>query len=380
MEAQPRTPNTEPLYHQIRPTSTQRPTVFPTRHPHPSRRNRTRQTRLLHSRAAPVPNTGATSSSGDADLDTDATASEGGQPWYQILESQEQTQSTQTDIDYPHVESDTESDNDSRADPSGVSMHDIEQEELQGNKEVRYEREGDCECGDGGRESRDNENGSLHLQLQLRHTPERHEQEPRCNNRRKIRGLVEESEIELQNRIGSPQPSADPMWYRRASGCEETGDMPTQFNSCHKKLSSPQKSVKWADQELTALSPILHSPHNSDPSHCSSTVSRNYHTGRSHRCVPPLSLRFPPEGTGAVASFPSPSHCLRKASSGSLPPPSPTNRHISFTSHLSSSSNQLSYGMSSTRLVECIMSSLIPLNLLPSFFLSPALPLTPPPL
>lgn len=339
MEAHPRTPNTEPLYQQIQPTSTQRPTVFPTRHP--SRRNRTRQTRLVHSRAAPVPNTVATSSSGDADLDTDATASEGGQPWYQMLESQEWTQSTQTDIDYPQVESDSESDNDSRADPSGVSMHDVEQEELRGNMEVRCEREGD---GDGRRES----NGSLHPQL--RHTPERllmGDQELRCNNRHKIRGL--ESEIELQNRIGSPQPSADPMWYRRASGCEETGDMPTQFNGCHKKLSSPQKSVKWADQQLTALSPVLHSPCNSDPSHCSSTVSR---VGRSHRCIPPLSLRFPPEGTGAVVSFPSPSYCLRKTSSGSLPPPSPTSRHISFTSHLSSSSNQLSYGMSSTRLVE----------------------------
>lgn len=365
MEAQPRTPNAEPLYHQILPSSTQTPRVFTTCHPHPSRKNRTHQTRLIHSRVAPVPNIAATSSSGDADLDTDGTTSEGDHPWYQILESQEHTQSTLTDIDYPHIESDRESDNGSRADPSGVSMHDLQQEELQGSEEVSCEREGECEHGDGRRKNSENDNGSLHLQL-LRHTPERlvmDEQELRGNNICNIRGLVEESE--LQNRIGSPQPSADPMWYRRGSGCEETEDMPTQFNNCHKKVSSPQKSVKWADQELTALSPVPHSPCNSDPSHSSFTASRNHRTDTSRRCPPPLSLRSPPEGKGAVVSFPSPSHSLRKASSGSLPPPSPTSRHISFTSHLSSSSNQLSYVIS-TRLVECMY-----YNFSPSIFSLP---------
>lgn len=382
MEAHARIPNAEPQYSQVLPASAHRPAPVTSQHqPRHSRRNHVPQAQLVDSQAAHVLNvTPSTSSYRDAGLDTDVT-SDGDQPWYHIPEPDEHTLSPPTDIDYPHTVSDN--DDSSRADPSGLSVasiHDLEDDELQASRQ-RRDREGSEEGIGGGRAgrrgSRDDVNGSfdkLHAQPQL--TPERHpnDEQEQHNGWQEEVG-VESSDRgldELRNRFDSPQPSTDPLWYCRASGCEETGSMPTPFNNTQKN-TSPHKSVTWADQELDALPPILQSPHHSDASYCSSITSTSLHLDppsdsssqqNSHEgsprhktaqefnprkpgsglITPPLlSLRSPPEGTGAVVMFPSPHH-LRKSSLGSIPP--------SPASHLSSSSSQHSSVPSATRSVE----------------------------
>jgi hypothetical protein len=163
------------------------------------------------------------------------------------------------------------------------------------------------------------------------------------------------------------------MWYRRASGCEETGNMPTlPLNDAQKNLS-PQKSrsVMWADQEPATWSEILQNPRHSDGSYYSAVSSRNHQldapiaTNQRRRSLegspgpkltqelagfpsvgrssgelmsPPLSsLRSPPEGTSTAAMCPS-AHGLRKSLSGGTPPPSSPVSHVpSSTSSQNSS-------------------------------------------
>ena len=164
------------------------------------------------------------------------------------------------------------------------------------------------------------------------------------------------------------------MWDRRASGCEETGDMPRQPTHDVHTNPSPQKSrsVTWADQEPAILSEILQNPRHSDGSYYSTVTSRNggldppTSTSRRRRSLEvsptpkptqfasyvnvelssgglvsllPSSLRPPPEGTSTAAVFPSP-HGLRRSLPGSIPPSS-----SSPTSHLSSTSSRQSSGV-----------------------------------
>ena len=419
MEAHPRTPHAEPIYSQIQPASARRITSFTRQqqqHSQPPRRIYTTQTQselarqhqqqqqqhqqsqpprriyatqpqpeVASSRVAPVPAI-AGSSSGDADLDTDVTSEL--RPWYQVPEStHEQTLSPPTDIDYP---ANLESDNDdsSRADPSGVStisINDLEDElQYDSNLEERMDDSRSCE---GGRDSEVTITGSLNgIHGRLSHTPERlptHETEQR-NSRPEVDMEPEEDEErkleKLRDKIHSPQPSADPMWYRRASGCEATGNMPASGNTDTQTNSPLPKTVTWADQEATASPPVLHNPrHSPDTSYCSSVTSKSPPNAASSRqsshegsprpkltqdigfsnpigpaasmVTPPLSPhRAPPEGTGAVVMFPSPHH-VRKLSSGSTTP--------SPASPLNSSSSQHSSGLSPFRLVLISSSSVV---------------------
>ena len=197
-------------------------------------------------------------------------------------------------------------------------------------------------------------------------------------------GRDEEELDSLQPSVPSTLPGADPMWYRRASGCEETGNMPTlPLNDAQKNLS-PQKSrsVTWADQEPATLSEILQNPRHSDGSYYSAVSSRNHQldapiaTNQRRRSLegspgpkltqelagfpsvgrssgelmsPPLSsLRSPPEGTSTAAMCPS-LHGLRKSLSGGTPPPSSPVSHVP-----SSTSSQNSSGPPATRSVQLV--------------------------
>ena len=388
MEAHPRTPNTEPLYTQITPAS-ERPHVVMRRtdgQPHNrSARVPPQQLRpvLRPTRDAPPDRDAPPNSSGaDADLDTDGNESEvvGQQPWYHVSAS-EFHEPLRSSVDLTHEVSDNDS---SRVDPSGVSTASgAQSDEGEGGRCGGVRRES-CEVREGERESvcqrgsRESVDGSLCVHTSqsgfLERTLDPGNRNPRNRNSYLGRhssmedtgGTVdlEEGEGErekardelddLQTRLSSPQPCADPMWYRRGSGCEELGNMPAAAVETDQETGqptavviatqSPQKSVTWADQE-----PGGRNQRHSCESYCSSLSSRSIHLeppsasssphegspaptltpgypGGPSLAMPPLSSqRPPPEVMGAVVVYPSEGHRRKSSSSsGILPPLSPT--------------------------------------------------------
>ena len=297
-------------------------------------------------------------------MDTDDGTGVGGgdRPWYHSASELPDNHMHSTDIDYPHISS---SDNDSsRIDPSGVSM----------TSNDPNEREDGARASQPGGQGHDVSNVWLEEPRQ-RHSNCRQEMptldEPGgAGEREREAEGIEDELTELRGRFSSPQPSVDPMWYRRGSGCEETANMPTMTTSIGRageseedmKRTLPQKSVTWADQEpVVVLSPrhslesfssqsICLEPPSASSSRQSSregspaaTTGQGYveHTQLTGRQLggfvgtPPLMTRRrpAPEGMGAVVMFPSPCPLRKVSSSGSLSPPSPT-------SPLGSSSSQ----------------------------------------
>ena len=365
MEANPRTPNTEPLYSQIkRPSATRRGPMTATAQWYPRRTSPRGEGNIQPSQPVSgvrsnLLNAPGTSSGGEADLDTDDITSGvpavevEQRPWYHSASElqHEQIQSvTSTDIDYPHISSEENDDDNSRIDPSGISTTSNDNTII--NEDTSVQR------------MEEDLNNVWLQQDQQRHQNEQAMQtvdQASDREREEARGRIDEEQLAtaLQNRLSSPQPSVDPMWYRRGSGCEETGNMPTPPDECELQKSittSPQKTVTWADQEPVVLSPrhscesfssqsiCLEPPSASSSQQTSregSPVMEQDHTPVPRRFsagfvgTPPLLARRPaPEGMGAIVMFPSP-HRLRKTSSGSLPPLSPT-------SLLSSNSSQCS--------------------------------------
>lgn len=336
--------------------------TFPRSQPTPHRKFGS-QPPPARTRVAAVPLV-TVSSSGEADVDTDGTSE--AQPWYHEPEGLPLSPPT-TDIDYPY-EQESEHDDSSRADPSGLST-------------CTHELENGGDMGDRGSavESEDSSITISELCGQARETPEREvEDEGRQVVSRQEEECIEQEEEDeqeaiLREQLCSPQQS-DPMWYRRGSGCEEFGDMPFPYETVPKSLSL-QRSVKWADQNNGELTPPikLHSPQLSATSFSSSVKNHSQESPSSKHSsrqaspkakpaevsgypasggpsgsfyTPPLSpLRSPPEGQGAVVVFPSP-HRTRQLTSKT--PPSPT-------SQVSSVSQQSSVLMTPTRYITTML-------------------------
>ena len=425
MEVHPRTPNTEPLYSQVAPrtdrhrhttTSSNRPTATAglpqradghlSRRPHPV---------LRPSRLDPP----MSSSGADADMDTDdvesGIAALGQQPWYHASGSEFHEPVRSGSAEDSGGQGVSDNDDTSRVDPSGVStisgggQSDVEEGvrwdcgegvRRDGGESVRRDggedvrREGsagvccdsvrELETGRGStRESRESVNvsqrprgsresvdGSLCVQTshcgsleRKTHDISRHERHRESSY--SDGGLLEmgrggEERDELEE-LSSPQPCVDPMWYRRGSGCEELGNMPTvgsterglgQLTAVREQgggggAHSQQKSVTWADLEegarkanlryscdsyssLSSRSIHLEPPSASSSPHESSptpTLTPGYPGGPSVATPLSSSRRPPPEGMGAaVVLFPSPTRQQhqRRSSPGSIPPLSPT--------------------------------------------------------
>lgn len=425
MEAHPRTPNTEPLYSQIvqppsgathpnRPHATSTPAPLPVatqRHSTP-RNSRNSDPRRPHPVLRPSRVAPPISSSGvDADIDTDDVDSEvagrGRRPWYHVSASEFNEVVRQPTPPPAQATSEGVSDNDdtSRMDPSGIStastgQSDVEERGVKGGDggscegerrregEGRRRREEEGGRGDGRRErwSRDSVEGSLCVQTSQSGSREKRlslaDLDPtRCHGEgdatasgdpTEMPGQRQEELDDIQTRLSSPQPSADPMWYRRGSGCEETDlaavlttdketGQQTAIATGMMSSSSPQKSVTWADQELGTRGA---NPRHSCDSYTSSLSSRSIRleppsAASSHEgsptptltpgypggfpggvvsvATPPMTSRRPLPDGGGVVVFP---HHHTRQLSGSIPPSSPT-------SLLSSGSNSQHWGQGS---------------------------------
>ena len=321
------------------------------------------------------------------------------EPWYRTGEPLLTSPPT-TDIDYPcEMLSETQSDS-SRTDPSGVSTSTQDQEDGGGVMDGEREEEEEEEEEEEGREGWESEEEGASIQEFSNQESERQEEEEEEDEEEEeeeeavrepvrerrlgrqeeqlrldhivVEGEEEEEEVEeeeeeeeevveadideiLRDQLSSPQAS-DPMWYRRGSGCEETGLVPRHYYENLPKPQSLTRSVKWADQNGGDLTPPLHHhspllketpassplknrygdttrPSNSKYAHYQ-PPPRTDPRERGHQSLvmvsnglstPPLSpLRSPPEGKGAVVIFPSPDRNRRY--SGSTTTSSPTSQ------------------------------------------------------
>ena len=330
--------------------------------------------------APPISSSGA-----DADVDTDSevVVGRGRRAWYHVSASEfhehEVVQSS-ADVSVTTHEGTPETDDLSRADPSGVSTIGQSEAEDEGRRsgnlesgEVGRGREG------GGRWSRDSAEGSLCVQTSQTGSREKrlslgdlqpasrhhsNERETRSSSET-LEAAGEEELDDIQTRLSSPQPCVDPMWYRRGSGCEEMEDMPVVATdnetgqqtplAASGIATSPQKSVTWADQEQHG------NPRHSRESFTSSVSSRSIHleppsAASSHEGspAPTLTPGYPGGFPGGVVSMTTPPMMSRRPviedgaavvmyphhhSTGSVP--------LSPTSLLSSGSSSLHSGQGS---------------------------------
>ena len=405
MEAHPRTPHTsEPLYsHIVQPPPGDRPRRATTTRvqqastpgPHPGTHRNSAHRTSGPRQPRPVlrlPRVAPPSSDADIETDSEVVVGRGRQPWYHVSASEFHehgvVQPASAEISCMAHEGTPDTDDLSRVDPSGVST--IGQSDAEDGGRMRSSEDVTVGRRDGeGRWSRDSIDGSLcvltsqsgsrekRLSLADLDPYRRHDQGDTRTSSDPPPEVAREGELDdIQTRLSSPQPCADPMWYRRGSGCEETGDMPAVATdeetgqqtavtaSGIATLSSQQKSVTWADQELRGRGV---NPRHSCESYTSSVSSRSIHleppsAASSHEgspaptltpgypggfpvgvismATPPMTSRRPvPEGVGggaaAVVMFP------HHHSTGSVPPLSPT-------SLLSSGSSSLQPGQGSS--------------------------------